>query len=256
MTSAQWKAAQQGMGAGKAKQWAAENGIDVNDDLAVRQQSGAAMEEDDEELPAVESDPQAGFGVPGMTAPLAVKPEGSLAVNGAPKRPDPLAVLEQSQQSVSKLYDDAASRLEAQYQGPNTNDLLLQIGAALMQPTESGRFMDALANAAQVVPAWAKGKRESQNEMLKARTGFDLQKAQALAGLQEKYITGSMKAPGMQWSESLQRFIPKDRAVVLRAGDMGGKHTEEMSDGSIRVYDAPGVYTSYDAGGNPIEGGA
>jgi len=55
-----------------------------------------------------------------------------------------------------------------------------------------------------------------------------------------------------QWSEALGRFIPKDVAVPTRSGRVNGKRVDQYSDGSTRVYEADGSFTTYDVQGNPV----
>ena len=58
-----------------------------------------------------------------------------------------------------------------------------------------------------------------------------------------------------QWSENLQRFIPKDRPVPTRSGRLpNGSSVTEYSNGDKLVTYANGTQQRFDVEGNPING--
>lgn len=68
-----------------------------------------------------------------------------------------------------------------------------------------------------------------------------------------KLVIEQNKPQGLgQWSEGLGRFIPKDVPVPTRSGRVNGKRVDQYSDGSTRVYEANGSFTTYDVQGNPV----
>lgn len=214
------------------------------------QESGYPMQDDDEpdpdtdpELPAADSNPAGGFGVKPVV-PLAVQPgatANSLAVGlpAAGAKPDLAALYQQGQKSISDLYTDALARLEAHYKGPDTSDLLISMGAAMMQPTPSGRFTDALANAASVIPEWAKGKRETANDLLKTRAEFELKQAEALGTYNARYLAAVTKDPNAG-----KRIDPTTGLVIdlNNLGPTGG--TVKLPSGHILFPWQDGTYHS------------
>ena len=90
----------------------------------------------------------------------------------------------------------------------------------------------------QALLSGAEGKRKSIGELL-------------------RFYAPLAKPQGMgQWSESLGRFIPKDRAVPVASGKLpDGRRIDKMSDGSMRALNNDGSYSYFDAAGNPINVG-
>lgn len=170
-----------------------------------------------------------------------------------------------------QAYERAQRYIEQGRSGaPTPSEQLLRISQALLSPRRSRSLGGTLAN---VVPALL----ENQQSLRQA----DEQRTQALMQLQNQYATGEAEAgqgvaserlqslarmaslyrpqSGGQpvWSENLQRFIPRDRPVVVETGATpDGGRAERYTDGSIRIYSADGSSALYDAGGNRIpEGG-
>lgn len=71
-----------------------------------------------------------------------------------------------------------------------------------------------------------------------------------------KLVIEQNKPQGMgQWSENLQRFIPKDRPVPTRSGRLGdGSTVTEYSNGDKVVTSRDGTQRRYDVEGNLING--
>lgn len=102
--------------------------------------------------------------------------------------------------------------------------------------------------------------RQAQLGALKAEYVANAPNAQAARELQlmndedfSAFLRESRKPQGLgQWSEGLGRFIPKDVPVPTRSGRVNGKRVDQYSDGSTRVYEANGSFTTYDVQGNPV----
>lgn len=210
-----------------------------------------------EELPALPpmDSPEAGEW-PAATSPLDVA--ASAPTMGAqPQAPQGGldALLDCRRKSVAEMYDAAAQQLQAAYKGPSTNDLLLALGAGMLQPTRSGSFGEAVGNSLQSMLPFLQERNKFRNTVAEKVAGLNMQKARDLGDLEEKYLTAQMKQPPrsrMTWSESLGRTIPLDEVVVVGTGALNGRPTEKMSDGSIRVYDGVNSFTVYDAGGRAV----
>ena len=214
--------------------------------------SGNIPPEDDEgELPALDgsSDWSA------APSPLDVAASASSA-GAQPQAAGSLdALLETRRKSVADMYDAAAKQLQDAYKGPGTNDILLALGAGLLQPTRSGSFGEAIGNAVGTMLPVMQERNRFHNTVAEKVAGLNMQKARDLGDLEEKYLTARLKAPPrprVAWSDNLGRTIPLDEVVVIEAGTLNGRSTEKMSDGSIRVYDSPNSFTVYDAGGRPL----
>ena len=164
------------------------------------------------------------------------------------------ALLETRRKSVSEMYDAAAAKLQAAYRGPSTQDILLALGAGMLQPTRSGGFGEAVGNSLSAMLPILRERNQFRNTVAEKVAGLDMQKARDLGDLEEKYMVARMKpATGQSvWSENLGRFVPRGEPVVIEPGTLGGRPTEKMSDGTIRVYDSPSSYTVYDAGGRAV----
>ena len=142
-------------------------------------------EDDPGSLPALAARPLA-VGAPGAPS-LAAKATSPAASNID-------ALMQQRQKSVAQMYDDAAQQLQQTYRGPGTNDLLLRMAAAMMQPTASGSFGDALANTMGAVPGYLDSRNNYQDQLSKQLATLRLSKAKDLGDLQEKYLEAQMKA--------------------------------------------------------------
>lgn len=165
------------------------------------------------------------------------------------------ALLEQRRKSVAEMYDAAAAKLQAAYRGPSTQDILLALGAGMLQPTRSGGFGEAVGNSLSAMLPVLQERNKFRNTVAEKIAGLDMQKARDLGDLEEKYLAARLKAPPrprVAWSDNLGRTIPLDEVVVIEAGTLNGRPTEKMSDGSIRVYSGPNSFTVYDAGGRAV----
>jgi hypothetical protein len=161
--------------------------------------------------------------------------------------------------------------LARRYGAPTQSQQLFALSQALLSPRQYRGLAGTLAN---VVPALG--------EMSSLQSKAESQRSAALDQLRQQYEEGTLtsrlegleseaaaygrmlpslvsatKPQGLgSWSETLQRYIPKDRAVVVASGKLpDGRRTEKMSDGVLRVSNRDGSYEYYDAGGNRINAG-
>lgn len=146
---------------------------------------------------------------------------------------------EAQQAAINAAYDKS---------GPGESEKWLRIAAALAKPTESGSFTEALGNMYEALSGYQGEKRK--NEAGRAAELAKLTQTYDLAGL--KAAGTAAGRSGQVWSETLQRFIPKDRAVPLGTGSMGGRPVTKYSDGTIRIDNGNGTMSVYDAGGNKL----
>ena len=216
------------------------------------------MPEDDNNGELPPSDEQSDFypNFPGsqQTAP---SPLAAAAPGGPGGSLD--ALLAQRRKSVADMYDEAAKQLQASYRGPDTSELLLALGAGLLQPTASGSFGEAIGQGVQGMLPLLQQRHSSRDALNKELAGIRMNKAKDIGDLEEKYLLAAMKPAGGQpvWSESLGRFVPRGAPVVIKGGTLNGQRVESMSDGSMRVYDALGNFTVHDAGGRVLgQGGS
>lgn len=170
-----------------------------------------------------------------------------------------------SQAARFKAAEDAIK--QQRFGAPTTSQQLAALSQALLSPRRQRGIAGTFANLAPVF-----------GQMATLQTGAEEKRAEALRQLREQYATAAdtaavagsaakrealgkvlplMKGSGMgQWSESLQRFIPKDVAVPVASGKLpDGRRIDKMSDGSMRALNNDGSYSYYDAGGNPINVG-
>jgi len=166
------------------------------------------------------------------------------------------ALLERRRKSVAEMYDAAAAKLQAAYKGPSTNDLLLALGAGMLQPTRSGSFGEAIGNSLSSMLPFLQDRNKFRNTVAEKVAGLDMQKAKDLGDLEEKYLVAQIKgqSPGPQtWSESLGRFVARDIPSVISVGSTAdGRRVEKMSDGKMRVFTDDRTYTLHDTGGRVI----
>jgi hypothetical protein len=161
--------------------------------------------------------------------------------------------------------------LARRYGAPTTREQLFALSAALASPRYYGGLAGTMSRVAPVL-----------GEMSSLQSKAESQRSAALNQLRQQYEEGTLtsrlegleseadvyskmlpslvsatKPQGLgSWSETLQRYIPKDRAVVVASGKLpDGRRTEKMSDGVLRVSNRDGSYEYYDAGGNRINAG-
>lgn len=180
-TAAQWKAAQQALGAKQAEEFRKRH------NLSVEGYDGPYAESVDPNYEGEDVEVE-------EPASLAVNPASAmsdLSVGGGALE----GLMEKRRQSLSALYDKAASDLQARYKGPDTNDLLLSLGAAFLQPTENGKFSESLGNVPMALLQHTRAKRDFGNDMAGLMGKLEIERAQSLGDLEEKYLTGVMKTP-------------------------------------------------------------
>lgn len=162
-----------------------------------------------------------------------------------------------------KYYDKIAKALEEKRYGPSFSERMFQLSAAFTSPTATRGFGGVLGNIMPVLAAQQKAQREGEIsrrealEQLEAnrltnRLGLARQDTQTKIALARLAKQGT--GPG-QWSERFGRFIPKDRAVPVKSGVLGGRRIVTLSDGNSKLYGFggnPKAYEILDAAGNVI----
>lgn len=179
-----------------------------------------------------------------------------------------LAAARQQEQSAKEMFEQAKRKLTERYAGPGQAEQLFALSRALLAPRSMPGFQGFLQNTMGTLADMETAKRQA-----------DMEREERLAALQAQYQQGAASRASDQrrstldllktyasvnkprdmgvWSEQLGRFVPKDRPTVIAVGaTKEGLRTEKLSDGTIRVYDASGRASLYDAGGNLIQGGA
>lgn len=167
---------------------------------------------------------------------------------------------------LASLYKQAEQDLrERRGSSWSSPENLLALSAAFFQPTRQRGFAGMMANVMPTLQGIASQREADQRkkeellrtygmETAKSRLGM----AETEAKMAERQYAAALKneqpKPMGVWSESLQRFVPKDAPAVIQSGTTpDGKRTEKMSDGSIRVYQPDGSVKVYDAGGNLVQ---
>ena len=95
------------------------------------------------------------------------------------------------------MYDAARQRLEQRYSGPSTNDLLLNIGSALLKPTMGGTFGESLGNLPDAFLQHAQDRRAMDLKRGDREDELLLAEAKGLGDLDElemKYLIAAQKA--------------------------------------------------------------
>lgn len=221
ITSDDWAKIQHSLGVEAAARWRRDNGIQINDEAVSpsdRYESSGELPAQDEAayaaagqdmgagaVPLSAGGPDPGYGMepdlavnPGETedetadaggaTSLAAKPSASLNAKG-------LDILDASRKNVAAIYDQAAQRLRDVYRGPSTGEMLVAMGAAMLKPTGSGSFGEALGNALGVMPEYLRGRREYHNAYGKELAALQRAYAHDITGLEGRYLTASGKAP-------------------------------------------------------------
>lgn len=168
-----------------------------------------------------------------------------------------------------QAYEQARAQLEgSRFGAPSQSEMLLRLSQALLSPTKMSGFKGTLANVAPVLADAATERRQADEaraaSLMKLQQQYRAEGAstasqaaqQRLAALKGLAPLFKQQTPSMgQWSETLMRYIPKDRPVVVKSGVLNGKRVESLSDGNMRVYNSDGTSSLYDAGGNLIPTG-
>lgn len=161
----------------------------------------ATYEEDDQ---LDDTDDLGGLGV-GISSLSARAPRGSVAnpgpisTAGAPDSttPDFKAMLDRSYAGIAQRYKKAEELINQQYRGSSRNELLLSLGAALLKPTQSGKFRDSLANIPEALLGYVQGNRQTDRE-----------RASKLAELEIRRSSASELAPKDIYA-LMARYAPK-----------------------------------------------
>ena len=160
-------------------------------------------------------------------------------------------------------YDAQAKALAEKRYGPSFSERMFQLSAALAKPTRRRGFGGILANVAPVLQAQEQAKREGEISRRQALEQLKQDQLAVQMGLAKQGLTTATAmarlakqgtGPG-QWSERFGRFIPKDRAVPVKSGVLGGRRIVTLSDGNSKLYGFggnPKAYEILDAAGNVI----
>lgn len=106
------------------------------------------------------------------------------------------ALLASRRKSVEDMYDEAAKQLQASYRGPDTSELLLALGAGLLQPTQGGSFGEVIGNGLQGVLPLLQQRHTSRDALNREMTSIRLNKAKDIGDLEEKYLVAQIKNNG------------------------------------------------------------
>lgn len=254
-----------------AEKWRAQNGIDV-EGLPPLGPSGK-----DEELPpvgglSVEDEADAGDQTAGGLAALE---NGTFDFT---KANDPqlfqqmykqqLAATQREEQAAKDQFEAARQKIAERYAGPSQSEMLFALSRSMLSPRGVPGFKGFLGNLmgtfGDISTASRQADQQREDQLLALQQQYAQAQSQRRVGTQKGMLDllktyGSLNKPQDMgtWSESLQRFIPKNRPVPIATGSMAdGRRTEKYSDGTIRVYEINGTSTLYDAAGNQItEGG-
>lgn len=162
-----------------------------------------------------------------------------------------------------RRYDAQVEEIKARRAGPSFSERMFQLSAALATPTDQRGLGGILANVTPVLAAQAKAKRQGELSRQEALEQLETNRLAQRMGLAKQDVATSLamaklakqgSGPG-QWSERFGRFIPKDRAVPVKVGVLGGRRIVTLSDGNSRLYGFggnPNAYEILDAAGNVI----
>jgi hypothetical protein len=120
-----------------------------------------------------------------------------------------------------------------------------------------------MGNIMPVLAAQQKAKREGEISRREALEQLEANRLTNKLGLarqdtQTKIALAKLAKQGTgpgQWSEKYGRYIPKDRAVPIKTGVLGGRRIVTYTDGNSRLYGVggnPKAYEILDAAGNVI----
>jgi hypothetical protein len=160
-------------------------------------------------------------------------------------------------------YDKIAKALEEKRYGPSFSERMFQLSAAFAAPTSTRGFSGVMGNIMPVLAAQQKAKREGEISRREALEQLEANRLTNKLGLarqdtQTKIALAKLAKQGTgpgQWSEKYGRYIPKDRAVPIKTGVLGGRRIVTYTDGNSRLYGVggnPKAYEILDAAGNVI----
>lgn len=210
--------------------------------------------EDDTPLPEPDAAP-AGGGLAGL----------DVAGEYNATRSELMAAQQEQDRLRRDQFEQARKLLEKQRFGPSLSERLFALSAAIGTPHLPGQhgFGVMMNDIAKPLSDVINGGRNS--EMERAKALLDLQGQ--YAGDQAEGRTAAAKnrlallkvgaeldkapSPGV-WSDSLGRFVPKDRPVPTGSGVINGQRVVKYSDGTMRLRDATGAIHVYDAAGQKI----
>lgn len=162
-----------------------------------------------------------------------------------------------------KYYDRIAKALEEKRYGPSFSERMFQLSAAFAAPTSTRGFGGVMANIMPVLAAQQKARREGEISRREALEQLEANRLTNKLGLarqdtQTKIALAKLAKQGTgpgQWSERFGQYIPKDRAVPIKTGVLGGRRIVTYTDGNSRLYGVggnPKAYEILDAAGNVI----
>ena len=194
-----------------------------------------------------------GTGAEEETNDLAAKP-------GLPGPAGLSGLLASQRSTISNLYDTITQNIEKRYRAPDLNDMLVQIGMGMMSPpgeNDTGGFAGSLQRGLRGIGTYAQNRRAYETDMNKMLSEIEAQKAQALAGLEEKYLTSaaaSMKPNTGGMSYDAQRGIWVNRnnpRPTENTYDIGrGRTLVQWQDGLWREALPNGTYRVFERAGN------
>jgi hypothetical protein len=160
-------------------------------------------------------------------------------------------------------YDKIAKALEEKRYGPSFSERMFQLSAAFAAPTSTRGFSGVMGNIMPVLAAQQKARREGEISRREALEQLEANRLTNKLGLarqdtQTKIALAKLAKQGTgpgQWSEKYGRYIPKDRAVPIKTGVLGGRRIVTYTDGNSRLYGVggnPKAYEILDAAGNVI----
>jgi hypothetical protein len=161
----------------------------------------------------------------------------------------PLAVrgpMDANRASLQALYDEGSKRLTSTYRNSARNELLLALGAALLQPTAGGTFKESLSNVPSALLSYSQGRRQKdeahQDALLKLMTQYDIASARggAPTTLEREY-------------EYLKRMDPSGK---LAAQYLAAKANPQMAVQGINANGQPTVTFVPRGGSMPGSDGA
>lgn len=172
-------------------------------------------------------------------------------------------LVEQQIRSNMEMLTQARNSLREQRVGPSTSERLFAISAALGRPTRTGRFSESMANLGEVLGGQEKSKREamSAREAMIEKYGMDIGESQLrmlqsqLAGsgqMVNRALAAAKPARGT-WSENLGQFVqPGSPVATKNTVVVGGYKLTQYTDGSLRMRNADGSTSVYNAEGDKI----
>ena len=200
-----------------------------------------------------------------------MEPEDEIETTGALSSiPEALAadrknreLVEQQIRSNMAMLTEARDNLRAQRVGPSASERLFAISAALGRPTRTGRFSESMANLGETLGGQEKAKREAMaaREAMLEKYGMEiggeqlrvLQSQLAGSGQMVNRALAAAKPTRGTWSENLGQFIRPDKPVATKNTVVaGGYKLTQYTDGTLRMRNADGSTSVYNAEGDKI----